>query len=99
VIVNEETQSLGELTAMALRSVPGAITIGTRTAGADGYVSLITLPGNIRTQISGLGVMNVDSTETQRAGVKIDRVVPQTINGFRKGRDEQLEAALELIRK
>ncbi len=97
IIVNEETQSLGELTAMAIRSVRGAKILGSKTAGADGYVSPITLPGGIKTQISGLGVMNLDSTETQRAGVQIDNLVYPTIKGFKAGRDELLEAAVEMV--
>ena len=97
ILVNEETQSLGELTAMALRSTKGAKIVGSTTAGADGYISMITFPGNIKTQISGLGVMNLDSTETQRAGVKIDLVIKSTIKAFKEGKDEQLDAAKKMI--
>ncbi len=56
ILVDEVTQSSAEYTAMALRSTPNAIVIGSTTAGADGNVSTIPLPGGLRTMISGLGV-------------------------------------------
>ncbi|HTN39032.1 MAG TPA: S41 family peptidase [Arachidicoccus sp.] len=56
ILVNETTQSQAEYTAMALRVMPGAIVLGSTTAGADGNVSPIILPGGISTMISGIGV-------------------------------------------
>ena len=97
IIVNEITQSQAEYTTMALQTVPGALTIGSTTAGADGNVSQITLPGGLSTMISGIGVLYPDGTETQRKGVKIDRVIKPTIKGVRVGRDELLEEAVRII--
>ncbi len=97
ILVNELTQSLAEFTAMALRAVPGAIVVGSTTAGADGNVSSIVLPGNITTMISGLGVYYPDGRETQRVGIVPDVVVQPTIKGIREGRDELLEKAVQLI--
>jgi len=97
IIVNEITQSNAEYTTMALQTVPGAITIGSTTAGADGNVSQITLPGGLGTMISGINVLYPDGTETQRKGVKIDRVIKPTIKGIRDGKDELLEAAIRII--
>ena len=97
ILVNELTQSLAEYTTMALRAVPGAKVVGSTTAGADGNVSTITLPGNISTGISGLGVYYPDGRETQRIGIVPDVVVQPTIAGIRAGRDEVLERAVQLI--
>ncbi|WP_161599559.1 S41 family peptidase [Hymenobacter nivis] len=97
VLVNELTQSLAEFTAMALRAVPGATVVGSTTAGADGNVSTIVLPGNISSWISGLGVYYPDGRETQRVGIVPDVVVQPTIEGIRAGRDEVLERAVQLI--
>jgi C-terminal processing protease CtpA/Prc len=99
IIVNSETQSSGEYQTMALASTPGAITIGSTSAGADGNVCMITLPGGIHTAFSGLGVLYPDGTETQRKGIKIDRVVTPTVNGIKEGRDELMEAAIAIIGK
>jgi hypothetical protein len=49
---------------MALRTAPTAIAIGSQTAGTDGDVSQIALPGGIRTLFSGKGVYIPDRKET-----------------------------------
>ena len=99
VIVNEQSQSQAEYTTMAFQSSPNVTVIGSTTAGADGNVSTIILPGNISTYISGIDVLYPDGTETQRKGVKIDIEVKPTIKGIKAGRDEPLEKAVELIMK
>jgi C-terminal processing protease CtpA/Prc len=97
ILVNEETQSQAEYSAMALRVAPNAKVLGSTTAGADGNVSGITLPGNIFTYISGIGVITPDGSETQRIGIVPDVKMEPTINGIRSGKDEVLEKAIELI--
>ena len=97
VIVNETTQSQAEYTTMAFQSSPNVTVIGSTTAGADGNVSAIALPGGISTMISGIGVLYPDGTETQRKGVKIDEVVKPTIQGIKAGKDELLERAEAII--
>jgi hypothetical protein len=99
VIVNEISQSQAEYTTMAFQSSPNVTVIGSITAGADGNVSSIVLPGGISTMISGIGVFYPDGTPTQRKGVKIDEVVKPTIAGIKAGRDELLERAKEIIMK
>lgn len=99
ILVNEETQSQAEYTTMALRQTPGAIVLGSITAGADGNVSAIELPGGVRTMISGIGVNYPDGRETQRVGVGVDVEMKPTRAGYRDGRDELLERAIELIQK
>jgi C-terminal processing protease CtpA/Prc len=79
---------------MALRSVPGAMVIGSTTAGADGNTSPIPLPGGLRSLISGIGVFYPDKKPTQQVGIIPDIVVKPTLEGIRAGRDEVLEAAI-----
>jgi hypothetical protein len=97
IIVNDITQSQAEYTTMALRVAPKATVIGSTTAGADGNVSEIILPGGIRTMISGIGVYYPDGKETQRVGIVPDIEVKPTIKGILEGRDELVEKAIELI--
>jgi hypothetical protein len=94
ILVDENSQSASETAAMAFRAAPGAIVIGSTTAGADGDVSAIPLPGNLRSLISGLGVFYPDKKPTQRIGIVPDIVVRPTIAGIRAGRDAVLEAAI-----
>ncbi|WP_276480172.1 S41 family peptidase [Paraflavitalea pollutisoli] len=97
ILVNEETQSSTEFQAMLFRKAQGAVLIGTPTAGADGNVALINLPGNIYTYISGLGVYYPDGRETQRVGLQPDIVVRTSIQALRDNRDELLERAVRYV--
>lgn len=94
ILVNEVALSSAEYHAMALRAGPRAVVVGSPTAGADGNVSPIPLPGGFQTMISGIGVFYPDETPTQRVGIVPDIVARPTIEGIRAGRDEVLEAAL-----
>ncbi|HWA33950.1 MAG TPA: S41 family peptidase [Cyclobacteriaceae bacterium] len=97
IIVNEKTQSSAEYHTMAFRTAPGAAVIGSTTAGADGNVSRIVLPGGIRTMISGIGVYYPDGRETQRVGIVPDIEVKPTIKGIKEGKDEPLDKAISII--
>ena len=97
VLVNEFSQGQSEYTAMALRAGDNTTTVGSTTAGADGNVSNINLPGGLITSISGLGIYYPNGGETQQIGIVPDIYVEPTINGIREGRDELLETAIEII--
>ncbi|MFT3826268.1 MAG: S41 family peptidase [Chitinophagaceae bacterium] len=99
VIVNATSQSQAEYTTMAFQSAPNTIVLGSTTAGADGNVSAIYLPGNIFTYISGIGVFYPDGRPTQRVGVHVDVPMKPSIRGILDGRDELLEKAIELAEK
>lgn len=97
ILVDEISQSQAEYTAMAFRVAPNATVMGSTTAGADGNVSAIPLPGGLRSLISGIGVFYPDARPTQRIGILPDLEVNATVAGIRDGRDEVLEAALGAI--
>jgi hypothetical protein len=99
ILVNETTQSSAEYHTMAFRAVPGATVIGSTTAAADGNVSQIYLPGEIKTMISGIGVYYPDGKETQRTGIVPDLEIRPTIEGIKSGKDEVLEKAIDFITK
>jgi len=96
ILINETTQSQAEYTTMALRNAPKATVIGSTTAGADGNVSRIVLPGGIKTMFSGIGVYYPDGRETQRIGIIPDLELKPTIEGIRQGKDELLEMAIKI---
>lgn len=97
MLINEDTQSHAEFTAMAFRTVSNVTFIGSPTAGADGNISWVPLPGGYRTAFSGIGVYYPDGRETQRIGIVPDITVQPTPEGIRAGRDEVLERAIDLI--
>lgn len=97
ILINEITQSSAEYHTMAFRTAPNSKVFGSITAGADGNVSDIVLPGNISTMISGIGVYYPDGTETQRIGIVPDVEVKPTVEGIKNNRDEVLEKAVDWI--
>ena len=97
VLVNENTQSQAEYTAMALRAAPRTTIVGSTTAGADGNVSSIVLPGGLQSSISGIGVFYPDGTPTQRVGIIPDVYLKPTPDDLCAGRDVVLQRAIELI--
>lgn len=97
IIVNELTQSSAEFHSMAYRTHPHAVVIGSTTAAADGNVSHIMLPGNIKTMISGIGIYYPDGRETQRIGIVPDIEVHPTLESIKSGSDLVLEEAIHLI--
>ncbi|MEJ2206744.1 MAG: S41 family peptidase [Gemmatimonadota bacterium] len=94
VLIDEVSQSQAEYTTMAFRSAPNVTVVGSTTAGADGNVSTVPLPGGLRGMISGIGVFYPDRSPTQRTGILPDLVVEPTLAGIREGRDEVLETAV-----
>lgn len=97
VLVNEDTQSMAEFLTMALQAIPNAKVVGSNTAGTNGNISYIPLPGNLTTTISGVGIYYPNGSETQRIGIIPDIIINPTIRGIYENRDEILEAALLLI--
>lgn len=99
IVVNEETGSNAEYTAMAFQAGKNAIIVGSQTGGFDGNISEIILPGGLITYISGNGVYYPDGKETQRTGIIPDIEVKPSIKGIREGRDGLLEKAIEFIKR
>ena len=98
ILIDERTQSHAEFSVMALRTSPENKVIGSQTAGADGNITRLTLPGGFRTVFTGLGVFYPNGKPTQRIGIVPDIEVRPTVKGFRAGRDEVLERAVEYIK-
>lgn len=97
ILINERSQSHAEFCTMMYRTLPNSIVIGNTTAGADGDVVGIRLPGGVCSYFSGIGIYYPDGTETQRVGIIPDIYVWPTVKGVREGRDELLEKALEWL--
>jgi hypothetical protein len=99
VLVNEITQSSAEFHVMSFQAHPNTTVIGSTTAGADGNVVTINLPGGLTSRFSSIGVYYPDGSPTQQVGVHIDHFVTPTIDGILSGKDEVLEHALNLLQE
>ncbi|SHJ14807.1 Peptidase family S41 [Clostridium cavendishii DSM 21758] len=97
ILLNGESQSRPEFTAMALRCAPNSVIIGSDSVGADGDIIWMRLPGGLNISMTGIGIYYPDGRQTQKIGIKPDIRVTPTINGIKEGRDELLEKAIEVI--
>jgi len=99
ILVNETTQSQAEYSCMVLQAAYKKVTIiGSQTAGADGDVTGISIPGGIQTAFSGHGIHYPDGRPTQGIGIVPDIKFSPTIKGIKEGRDEVLEKAIEFAK-
>ena len=97
VLLNEESISQSEWTAMCFQTAPNTTIIGSQTAGADGNVSDFDSIKEFYSRFTGLGVFYPDRRETQRIGIVPDIEVKPTIKGIQEGKDEVLDRALAFI--
>lgn len=79
-------------------AVAGTRFIGSQTAGANGDVTALVMPGNLRMSFTGHEVRHADGRQLQRVGLHPDIEAHATIKGLQSGRDEVLERALQLVR-
>jgi C-terminal processing protease CtpA/Prc len=97
ILVNEETISQSEFNCLVFKIAPDVTIIGSQTAGADGDVTFVPLPGGITATFSGLGVYYPNGYPTQQIGIVPDIYCRPTVEGIRGGRDEVLEKAIEFV--
>jgi C-terminal processing protease CtpA/Prc len=80
-----------------------ALMVGEPSAGTNGVVKVVALPGGFSIRFTGMRVLLADGTALQGHGIAPDLVVHPTLEGVRAGRDELLEVAvsraIELIAK
>lgn len=95
LLIDERTQSLGETACMALNTAPNVVMIGSHTAGTNGNITDITLPGGYLIKFSGMGVYTADGKTTQRTGIIPDIKISPTIEDLKENKDVVLEKAIE----
>lgn len=98
ILTNEFTQSQAESMVLAMHLIKNSVTIGDYTAGTNGNVVIVSLPGKIKIRFSGIGVLMPNHDKIQRHGIKPDIIVKENINSLTEGRDIQLEKALNFIK-
>lgn len=97
MLVDERTISQAEHTGLFFEAANGTTFIGSPTMGANGDVTMFTIPGNIGITFTGHDVRHADGRQLQRVGLQPQVSVTPTIAGIRAGRDEVLEAALKYV--
>ncbi|HYO75672.1 MAG TPA: S41 family peptidase, partial [Thermoanaerobaculia bacterium] len=102
-LIDDSAISHAEHSALFFEAANGTTFIGTPTAGANGDVTSLNLPGGFRVMFTGHDVRHADGRQLQRIGIVPHIVAEPTVQGLREGKDEVLERALvwanEITRK
>lgn len=98
MLIDENAISQSEHTAMFFESATDVTFVGTPTAGANGDVTNVVLPGNLTVSFSGHDVRHADGRQLQRIGIEPHIKAAPTIRGLLiENRDEVLEAAIKFL--
>ena len=99
MLIDEHTQSQAEHLALAVEAATPVTFVGAPSAGANGDMREVVLPGKVHVSYSGLEVRHADGRRLQRLGVQPHIVAAPTVSGLRAGRDEVLERARQFLRQ
>jgi len=99
VLINEDAISQAEHSCMMFEAATDVTFIGTPTAGANGDITYMVLPGNLHVSFSGHDVRHADGRQLQRVGIQPTIKVTPTIRGLIAGRDEILDEAVRFLQK
>jgi C-terminal processing protease CtpA/Prc len=97
-LIDERAMSQAEHVGLMLEATCATAFVGSPTAGANGNVTDMMMPGGIRVTFTGLDTRHADGSQLQRKGLTPQVPVRPTIAGLRAGRDEVLERGLQLLK-
>jgi C-terminal processing protease CtpA/Prc len=97
MLIDERAISQSEHSGLFYESANGTRFIGTPSAGANGDVTDLTLPGGIEVYFTGHDVRHADGRQLQRVGLVPDVAVAPTRKGLHDGKDEVLDRAVEVL--
>ena len=97
MLIDERAISQSEHTALFFERATDVLFVGSQTAGANGDVTTLALPGGLQLLFTGHDVRHADGRPLQRVGILPDVPVRPTAAGLRAGRDEVLERALRAL--
>ncbi|WP_179472142.1 S41 family peptidase [Chryseobacterium sp. H1D6B] len=99
ILVNSETLSASEWYTMSLQHIfPQSLTIGQKTAGADGDIKTVMLPGAYALVFSGIGIFYADNSQTQKVGIRINELIKYTDDDIIQNRDLEFERVLKAVK-
>lgn len=98
IIVNPQTLSASEWNTMNLQYIfPGSVTIGQQSAGADGDIKRMALPGNYSLEFTGNGIFYPGGAPAQKVGVHIDEKITYRDIDLLKGQDLEFDWIIKEI--
>jgi C-terminal processing protease CtpA/Prc len=97
VLTDGSAISGAETDLMMVRRYRLGTIVGSPTAGANGGVTPLLLPGGFRMVFTGMRVTHADGSQLHLLGVIPDVHAAPTARGVAEGRDEVLEAGLHVL--
>jgi C-terminal processing protease CtpA/Prc len=97
MLIDERAVSQAEEVGLFFEMANGTKFIGSATAGANGDVTTLSVPGGIYVRFTGQAVLHADGRQLQRVGLQPDVEVHPTLAGIRAGTDEVLEKAIDYL--
>jgi C-terminal processing protease CtpA/Prc len=97
MLIDDRAISQSEHSGLFFEAANGTTFIGTNSAGTNGDVTSMILPGAIRINFTGHDVRHIDGAQLQRVGLVPAVRVEPTIKGIREGKDEVLDRAIGYI--
>jgi len=97
-LTNGSAISYAESVMGYIKGMKLATIIGEPTAGANGDITRVSLPGGYSFSFTGLKVINHDGSQHFTKGILPDITVQRTVKGVRENRDEVMDKAIELSR-
>jgi hypothetical protein len=98
-LVDGRAMSAVETALQIFREYQLGVLVGETSAGANGNVGYIDLPGGFNLRFTGLRASSSDGSTVHGHGFAPDYVVHPTLEGVRAGRDEILEAGVVVARR
>ncbi len=98
MLIDERAVSQSEHTGLFLAASGATTFVGSPTAGANGDITSVLLPGGIEAYFTGQEVRWPDGRQLQRVGLQPHVRVLPTIKGTRSGKDEVLDRAVQFAR-
>ncbi len=97
MLIDDRAISQSEHSGLFYETANGTKFIGTATAGANGDVTRLVVPGGIWIGFTGHDVRHADGRQLQRIGLVPHVEVAPTRAGLKAGRDEVLERAVAYL--
>ncbi|WP_257458249.1 S41 family peptidase [Archangium lipolyticum] len=97
MLVDERASGEAEHLGLLLEAANGATFIGSPSAGTNGELTDLVLPGGITMTFTGHDVRHLDGRQLQRVGLRPQVFVRPTLAGIQAGRDEVLDRAIEYL--
>ena len=99
VLIGNKSVSSAEHVCQILRQSNQVTFVGQQTAGTNGTVTQLWLPGKIQLTFTGMQLLNPDGSSFHGTGIVPDIEVVPTAEALARGEDPELTSAIEFLQR